>query len=113
LEIPFQIFLEHPIISVTMGRNNLAFAGLSTGDIVAVDMANNQCQLIGNHEGVPICKIFWVDNFNILMSFGYDQKIKFWILANNNGNFLAQEANLPFKTHTAAYDYPYVVIGTA
>jgi hypothetical protein len=47
------------------------------------------------------------------MSFGFDQKIKFWILANNNGNFLAQEANLPFKTHTAAYDYPYVVIGTA
>jgi hypothetical protein len=47
------------------------------------------------------------------MSFGFDQKIKFWILANNNGNFLAQEVNLPFKTHTAAYDYPYVVIGTA
>jgi hypothetical protein len=47
------------------------------------------------------------------MSLGFDHKIKFWNLAGNNGNFFAQEFDLPFKTHTAAYDYPYMVVGTA
>jgi hypothetical protein len=42
IELPFQIFLEHPILSVTIARNNIAFAGLSNGDIVAVDMANKK-----------------------------------------------------------------------
>lgn len=113
IEIPFKIFLEHPIISVTIGKNNIAFAGLSTGDIVAVDLSNSQCQQIGVHEGTPVCKLFWIDNYSLLMSLGFDQKLKFWNLSNNNGNFLAQEFNLPFKTHTAAFDYPFLVVGTA
>ena len=46
------------------------------------------------------------------MSFGFDQKVKFWNLSNNNNNFLAQEYNLPFKTFTVAYDYPLVMVGT-
>jgi hypothetical protein len=63
---------------------------LITGDIVAVDMTNKKSQVIGGHEGVAICKIFWLENYGLLMSFGYDQKMKFWNLSDSNGNFLAQ-----------------------
>ncbi len=48
----------------------------------------------------------------MLMSFGYDNKLKFWNL-ENQGNFLAKEFDLPSKVHTAAYDFPYLMIGTA
>jgi hypothetical protein len=52
-------------------------------------LGQDQCQLIGAHDA-PICKIFWVEKYNMLMSFGFDSKWKFWNLQNSNGNFLAQ-----------------------
>lgn len=72
-------FLEHPVIAMAMGKNFIAFAGLATGEIVAVDMANDQVGAIGSHEA-PICELFWIDNFSLLMSLGFDNKIKFWNL---------------------------------
>lgn len=51
-------------------------------------MANNQSGVIGTHNA-PIAKLFWVHNFNLLLSLGYDNKLKFWDLSNQN-NFLAK-----------------------
>lgn len=96
---------------MTVGKGNIAFAGLATGDIFAVDMSNNQSAAIGSHDSA-ICKVFWINEYDLLVSLGYDQKMKFWNM-QNSGNFLAKEFDLPFKTHTAAYDYPYLMIGTA
>ena len=80
--------MEHPIISLAVGKSNIVFAGLASGEIFAVDMTNSQSAAIGSHD-VPICKLFWVNEYDLLMSMGYDQKIKFWNM-QNSGNFLAK-----------------------
>lgn len=51
-------------------------------------MANNQSGVIGSHDA-PIVKVFWIQRFNILISLGFDNKLKFWDL-QNQGNFLAK-----------------------
>lgn len=63
------------------------FAGLATGDIVAVDMGNNQATIIGSHNAA-IVEVIWIQQFNILLSLGFDNKLKFWDV-NNPNNFLA------------------------
>jgi len=39
---------------VAISSNNVLFAGLASGDIAAIDIANDQLCLIGTHEA-PIC----------------------------------------------------------
>lgn len=75
-------------------------------------MANDKKGIIGKHDS-PICKLFWIDKFGLLLSLGFDCKLKFWNMQNSGGNFLAKQFDLPSKVHTAAYDYPYLLIGTA
>lgn len=67
----------------------MVFAGLATGDIVAVDMGNNQSDVVGSHDA-PIVLVTWIKEFNLLISLGYDNKLKFWDLQNQNNNFLAK-----------------------
>ena len=59
----------------------MVFAGLATGDIVAVDMGNNQSGVVGSHDA-PIVLVTWIKEFNLLISLGYDNKLKFWDLQN-------------------------------
>lgn len=66
----------------------MVFAGLATGDIVAIDMGNNQSAVIGSHDA-PIVLVTWIKEFNILISLGYDTKLRFWDIQNQN-NFLAK-----------------------
>eukprot|EP00919_Chromeraceae_sp_WS-2016_P052244 GHVR01123895.1.p1 GENE.GHVR01123895.1~~GHVR01123895.1.p1 ORF type:complete len:107 (+),score=2.78 GHVR01123895.1:3332-3652(+) len=90
----------------------LIFAGLATGDIVALNMRNNDIALIGTHNA-PICFICWVKEINVLISLGFDNVMRFWGLENNNGNFMQMEYILPEKTNTASFDYPYLLIGSS
>lgn len=47
---------------------------------------------------------------NVVISVGMDNLIRIWSLDNNpNSPF---EIKLPLKTHTASYDYPYLLIGS-
>lgn len=46
-------------------------AGLCTGDIVVVSMKDDQVGVIGSHKAM-ICKVFYVEKFNFLISLGFD-----------------------------------------
>lgn len=74
-------------------------------------MQADQVGSLGSHEA-PICQVFWIQQYGVLMSLGFDSKLKFWNLSNNGSNLIKQ-FQLPSKTHTAAYDYPYLMVGTA
>ena len=72
------------------GRNSLIFAGFANGDIVAVDPGTNNIIKIGGHEAA-ICKIYYINNFELLISFGYDNMMRLWTLDSNiNGNFFVR-----------------------
>lgn len=55
------------------------FAGLASGHIVAVDMANSNIASFGMHDA-PLAGVFWIKEKGILMSLGFDRFIKFWSL---------------------------------
>jgi hypothetical protein len=57
----------------------MIFAGLANGDIVAIDVKNNNLGVIGTHEA-PVCRVFWDEKHNLLMSLGFDNQLKFWTL---------------------------------
>lgn len=75
-------------MSIALAPNNILFAGLASGDIVAVSMANNQIIPIGAHDA-PICQVFWVEKYSCAVTVGFDCSMKFWTLQQNNGNNLA------------------------
>lgn len=67
------------------------FVGLATGQIGLVNIKNTkEVAMIGEHD-TAICKIIWIENYQILLSFGFDNKIKVFSLQNvQNGNFQIQ-----------------------
>jgi len=50
---------------------------------MAIDMLNDKSVLFGFHES-PICYLFWISKFNLLGSLGFDFKLKFWSIEQNN-----------------------------
>jgi WD40 repeat protein len=86
------------------------FAGLASGHILIVDMATSNIASMGLHDS-PISGLFWLKEKGILMSLGFDKFIKFWSLEQLNQ--VQAELNLPLKTVTCNYDYPYLLIGSA
>ena len=90
----WEIFLEHPVFSIDISADGVVFAGIATGDVVAVNIGNNGTAILGKHNA-PICKVFWIDKYSILASLGFDNVIKFWGLEPNNGTHLLKEFELP------------------
>jgi hypothetical protein len=66
----------------------LVIVGLATGQIGAVDLKNfNNVAMLGSHDST-ICKVIWLEKFEILLSFGFDNLIKVFSLKNGqNGNY--------------------------
>lgn len=87
-------------------------AGLATGHVGIVDTQNiNNSGLLGMHEA-PICKVVWVEKFEVIMTLGFDNFIKIFSLKQqNNNNFQIGEIPLPAKTNTAAFSFPYLLVG--
>jgi hypothetical protein len=56
----YRIYLDHPIVHVAINKDSFVFAGLATGEIVAINMPNNQSGVVGGHDAA-ICKIFWIE----------------------------------------------------
>jgi len=46
------------------------------------------------------------------MTLGFDTIINFWSLQANNGQYHQMRFDLPLKTVTACFDYPYLGIGS-
>lgn len=71
----------------------------------------NNCMILGNHSA-PICKIVWIEKYEVVVSFGFDNLIKVFTLKNQqNNNFQIGEYKLPFKTSTVAFSFPYFLVG--
>ena len=67
----------------------IVIAGLCSGQIGMVDMTNiNNVLCLGEHDA-PICKVVWIEKFQIVVSFGYDNVIKVFTMSpqNNTNNF--------------------------
>ncbi len=79
----WEMFLQHPVLSVDMNENGIVFAGLASGDVVAVELSSGNTFPLGTHEA-PICGVFWVREKGCLMTLGYDNLIRFWTLDSNN-----------------------------
>lgn len=103
------MFLQHPVLCCDINPNNVLLAGLATGDIAAISLENSQVHRVGGHDA-PICGIFWLKDKGCLLTLGFDNLVKFWTL--EGGNQPQAEIQLPLKTHTAAMDYPYLLIGS-
>lgn len=107
----WHFFFQHPVLSIDVTPNNILLAGLATGDIAVVNMADNAIARLGGHEA-PICGIFFVKQKNIVISLGYDNLILFWSLEESNSKPIF-EVKLGLKTHTCSFDYPYLLIGSS
>ena len=59
------------------------FAGLASGNIVAVDMTSSNIASLGMHDA-PVSGVFWLKEKGLLMSLGFDRSIKFWSLDKPN-----------------------------
>lgn len=105
----WDMFLQHPVLCLDYDHNGVAFAGLASGEIVAVQCQNSQATTIGNHTA-PICGLFWIREMNMLMSLGFDNLIKFWKLDCNP--IFQAEFKLPCKTATCSFSFPYLLIGS-
>ena len=59
LDKKWECYFEHPVLSCDITPQMLVIAGLATGEIVLVDMANsNNKVLLGSHDS-PICRVAW------------------------------------------------------
>lgn len=67
-------------------HNGFVIAGLANGQIGCVDMQTGSAAILGNHEA-PICKVVWVQEFETILTFGFDYVLKVFSLQNTNGNF--------------------------
>ena len=83
----WEMFLNHPVLCCDIHQDHIAFAGLANGDILCVNMPDNQVMLLGKHEA-PISGVFWIREKNCVMSVGIDNMVKFWTLQSNNNSFL-------------------------
>lgn len=73
----WEMFLQHPVLCADFNEEGIVFAGLASGEIVAVQCLNSQSTTLGTHSA-PICGLYWIKQMRILMSLGFDQVIKFW-----------------------------------
>lgn len=53
------MFLQHPVLCCDINRDKIMFVGMSTGDVAAIKMENNQLVRMGGHDA-PVCGIFWI-----------------------------------------------------
>lgn len=73
-------------MDVTPSRHIIV--GLATGQVGVIDMKNtNNIGVLGCHEA-PICKVVWVEKFETVITFGFDNLAKvFSLKPQNNNNF--------------------------
>lgn len=113
LEKKWHYYFHHPITTMDLTADRLVIVGLATGQIGLVDMKNvNNVLLLGSHAA-PICKVVWVEKYEVVVTFGYDCLIKVFTLKPQNQNsFQVSEYKLPTKTFTASFSHPYFLIGS-
>ena len=105
----FQIFLEQPVISVDVNSQSIAFVGLTSGHVAAIDLQQSRVQVLGKHEG-PVIGVYWMKDKNCLISIDMGYTLKCWDITAQNQNFEKGEIKLPLKTVACAYDFPYLVL---
>jgi WD40 repeat protein len=98
-----------PITACEIASGNVAIAGMTSGGIMACELGSMNMIPIGFHES-PICKVFYCKERSFLISLGYDKLIRFWDL--NQALVCQMQIQLPHKTFTACYDFPYLIIGS-
>ncbi len=106
----FEVFLHHPVLCADFNDSGLLFAGLASGDVLVIEIKSGSYMSLGNHDA-PICGIYWINQFGLLMTLGYDNLIKFWRVQPENA--LQTQLELPLKTVTCSFDFPYLLIGSA
>lgn len=105
----WEFFVEHPIICIDINLDRVVFAGLASGDVIAVQIATGGIIHLGIHDA-PISGIFWIEEKKCLMTLGFDNLIKFWVLQASN--CFQREYKLPNKTVCCNLDYPILLIGS-
>lgn len=79
----WEAYLHHPVLCIDMNEHAIIFAGLASGDVLAVDIQSNQVIVLGNHDA-PISGLFWIREKGCLMTLGFDNLIKFWAVQSEN-----------------------------
>jgi WD40 repeat protein len=105
----WDIFLHHPVLSLDFSADGIIFAGLASGDVVAVELQTSSVVALGNHEA-PICGVYWLREKGCLMTLGFDNLIRLWALQQSNA--MQMEYKLPLKTVTCSMDFPYLLVGS-
>lgn len=73
----YEFFLHHPVLCVDFSSNGMLLAGLASGEIVVIDIQSGNCMMLGTHDA-PICGIYWLNQYSLVMTLGFDNLIKFW-----------------------------------
>jgi mRNA export factor len=97
-----------PLLSLAwQGEQTNLFTGCADGTVNYIDLQSNQKITVGKHE--TGCKeLIWNQNFNLLMSGGWDGKLHFWDMRQQNP---AWSYDFGKKIFTMSMTYPLLVVG--
>lgn len=104
-----EFFLHHPVLCVDFSNNGMLFAGLASGDVVVIEIQSGNYMPLGTHDA-PICGVYWLSQYSIVMTLGFDNLIKFWRVQPENA--FQTQLELPLKTVTCSLDFPLLLIGS-
>lgn len=97
-----------PLLSLSwQGEVTNLFTGCGDGSIHYVDLQGNQTMQVGKHE-LGCKELIWSPNLNVLISGGWDGKLFFWDLRQQNP---AMNFDLGKKVYTMSMTYPLFVVG--
>ena len=89
---------DGPVLCASLSET-LCFAGCVGGQAFAFDLATQAKTQVGQHEGGLRCTQ-WVPGFNVLMTAGWDRRLKLWDVSRQQAPAL--DVALPERAYAAA-----------
>lgn len=110
LDQEIAINLEDPVLSCAMDLSYIVYTGHTDGTIKVTELASRRTLVLGKLPA-PVKDLYWCDPIQSLIAVTIDTQLTFWRSdAVGHPVFTVQ---LPYKTVVSAFDYPYLLLGTA
>jgi mRNA export factor len=107
-QLIFNTQLNDPILSLTWQTENTnLIAGCCDGTVNYIDLNQGKTVPIGKHE-IGCKEAIWLSSLNLLMTGGWDGKLNFWDMRQNNP---ALTLDLQKKIYTMSMSQSLLVVG--
>ncbi|CAD8144770.1 unnamed protein product [Paramecium pentaurelia] len=75
---------QEPVLSISWKRDmTMIFAALADNTVRVYDIKTGQNIVLGYHDDCPARQVFWNDELQVLVSLGFDKKLRLWSLKQN------------------------------